>query len=166
MDFAPCNSKWGSTGLRVSACPPYPRVWASTHYDRALRSHMHGVTRLGPSGALLTIILFPWRMASSGMLRRVALVRSSSGTSVLTRATRRNSQEDAINRSHRGENLKSYIFYFHPRNSEIQWLYSVTGLRASTRYTGRKHILLRVTAGLSVALKLFIIKCLIMQSAV
>jgi hypothetical protein len=34
---------------------------------------------------------------------------SSSETSVLTRATRRNIQEDTILHSHRRENLKSYI---------------------------------------------------------
>jgi hypothetical protein len=33
----------------------------------------------------------------------------SSETSVLTRATRRNNQEDTILHSHRRENLKSYI---------------------------------------------------------
>jgi hypothetical protein len=88
-------------------------------------------------------------MVSSGMLRRVALVRtddseeliasfirvtriselgttlalkilitlmkeaiSSSESSVLTRATRRNIPEDTILHSHRRENLKSYIKLF------------------------------------------------------
>jgi hypothetical protein len=37
---------------------------------------------------------------------------SSSETSVLTRATRRNTPEDAIHHSHRRENVKSYMCYF------------------------------------------------------
>jgi hypothetical protein len=80
-------------------------------------------------------------MASSGMLRRVALERadvskelsasiirviimsklvtlmmevlSSSEASVLTRATRRNIPEDAILHSHHSENLKSYKLRSH-----------------------------------------------------
>jgi hypothetical protein len=81
-------------------------------------------------------------MVSSGMLRRVALVRTEVSeepsasfirvtriaelrtklaeasnrrmqTSVPTRATRRNIPEDTILHSHRRENLKSYYLYFH-----------------------------------------------------
>jgi hypothetical protein len=76
------------------------------------------------------------RMASSGMLRRVALVRtdvtanvfpsssilitlmkealSSFETSVLTTVTRPNILEDAILHSHRREYLKSYFVCKHP----------------------------------------------------
>jgi hypothetical protein len=48
-----------------------------------------------------------WRTVSSGMLRRVALVRNDVSEE-LTRATRRNIPEDTILHSHRRETLKSY----------------------------------------------------------
>jgi hypothetical protein len=49
-------------------------------------------------------------MVFSGMLRRVALVRTDDSEE-LTRATRRNIPEDTILHSHRRENLKSFILF-------------------------------------------------------
>jgi hypothetical protein len=45
-------------------------------------------------------------MVSSGLLRRVALVRTA-------RTTRRNNPEDTILHSHRRENLKSYYIFLY-----------------------------------------------------
>jgi hypothetical protein len=44
---------------------------------------------------------------------------SSSETSVLTRATRRNIPEDAILHSHRRENFKSYAWIYIPGNGNF-----------------------------------------------
>jgi hypothetical protein len=62
---------------------------------------------------------------------------SSSETSVLTRATRRNIPEDVILHSHRRENLRSYIFYSHPskKMDKSQGYISLWLLR---RYTNRE----------------------------
>jgi hypothetical protein len=54
--------------------------------------------------------IFLRRKATSGLLRRVALVRSDVSEE-FTRATRRNIPEDAILHSHRRENLKSYVIF-------------------------------------------------------
>jgi hypothetical protein len=64
-------------------------------------------------------------MASSGILRCVALVknRSSSETSALTRATRRNIPEDVISHSHRSENLKSYTYNLQCKTNDYIKLY-------------------------------------------
>jgi hypothetical protein len=56
-------------------------------------------------------------MPSSGMLRRVAVVRTDVWEErivfIITRATRRNIPEDAILHSHRLENLRSYTLCNH-----------------------------------------------------
>jgi hypothetical protein len=81
---------------------------------------------------------FSLRMSSSGLLRRMALVRTDvseevsafiirvTTTSVLTRPTRRNIPEGGILHSHRRENLKSYItnilsFLFWKDRKNVNW---------------------------------------------
>jgi hypothetical protein len=85
-------------------------------------------------------------MVSSGLLRRVALVRTcdkrvtkskpilvtlmkeapgSSETSVLIRATRCKNPEDTILHSHRRENLKSYILKLDYILSQFVYLFSM-----------------------------------------
>jgi hypothetical protein len=62
-------------------------------------------------------------MVSSGVLRRVALVRNENSEELgapfirVTRGTRRNIPEDTILHSHRRENLKPYIIAIFPNRT-------------------------------------------------
>jgi hypothetical protein len=92
-----------------------------------------------------------WRMVSSGLLRRVALVitdvseeHGASETSGLTRATRRNNPKDIILHSHRRENLKSNTSIFvRKRKGSLRstlWflgLFLTSGYSVSLRSSGQ-----------------------------